>query len=195
MLLLCHGHCDPDYSSRLLSAAREVSKPVAAGYDTIIKEIRQDHLAATSVISAKTRAKIDRDIILECEKLRALLASLPKDPFPNAANEDQVMSFGEKLSAQFMTAVLEDSGIPAEYVDLSNIVPPEFHHLGLDENFYQRLAPIIGRRIEACGNNVPVITGFFGPVPGGLLHNCGRGYSDLLAALVAVGTSARELQM
>lgn len=144
------------------------------------------------------RAKIDRDIILECGRLDRLLAGLPKVPSSStesAKNEDQVISFGEKLSAQFMTAVLEDHGIPAEYVDLSDVVPPELQNLGQDENFYEKLAPLIGQRIEACGKNVPVITGFFGPVPGGLLKTCGRGYSDLLAALVAVGTSARELQM
>ena len=38
------------------------------------------------------------------------------------------------------------------------------------------------------------MTGFFGAVPGGLLQECGRGYSDLLAAIVAVSIDARELQ-
>ena len=105
------------------------------------------------------------------------------------------MSVGEKLSAQFMTALLEDHGVAAEYVDLSHIVPPEHQTSDPNKDLYSHLTHIIGRRIEACGTKVPVITGYFGPVPGGLLHNCGRGYSDLLAALVAVGTSARELQV
>ena len=105
------------------------------------------------------------------------------------------MSFGEILSARFMTALLEDHGIAAEFVDLSNIVPLEYQSLELNKNFYEQLASTIGQRIEACHDKVPVITGYFGPVPGGLLRNCGRGYSDLLAALVAVGTSARELQI
>jgi aspartate kinase len=42
---------------------------------------------------------------------------------------------------------------------------------------------------------VPVITGYFGKVPGGLLDQIGRGYTDLCAALVAVGVNARELQI
>jgi aspartate kinase len=44
----------------------------------------------------------------------------------------------------------------------------------------------------------PLITlylGFFGPVPGSLLRQVGRGYTDLLAALAAVGLSASELQI
>jgi aspartate kinase len=37
--------------------------------------------------------------------------------------------------------------------------------------------------------------GYFGPVPGSLLAQIGRGYTDLCAALCAVGLSASELQV
>lgn len=37
--------------------------------------------------------------------------------------------------------------------------------------------------------------GFFGPVPGSLLTSIGRGYTDLTAALLAVGLDAEELQV
>lgn len=37
--------------------------------------------------------------------------------------------------------------------------------------------------------------GFFGPVPGSLLHQVGRGYTDLCSALLAVGLDAAELQI
>lgn len=40
-----------------------------------------------------------------------------------------------------------------------------------------------------------VLTGYFGPLPGGILKQLGRGYSDLCAALAAVGTKAKELQV
>lgn len=39
------------------------------------------------------------------------------------------------------------------------------------------------------------IAGFFGPVPGSLLQQVGRGYTDLLSALLAVGLGASELQI
>ena len=37
--------------------------------------------------------------------------------------------------------------------------------------------------------------GYFGPVPGSLLAQIGRGYTDLCAALCAVGLAAKELQV
>lgn len=49
--------------------------------------------------------------------------------------------------------------------------------------------------VSNCGNKVPVVTGFFGIVPGSLLSTVGRGYTDLCAALTAVGLSAEELQI
>jgi hypothetical protein len=39
------------------------------------------------------------------------------------------------------------------------------------------------------------LAGYFGCVPGGLLDEIGRGYTDLCAALVAIGLSAEELQV
>ena len=41
----------------------------------------------------------------------------------------------------------------------------------------------------------PHCIGYFGPVPGSLLHQVGRGYTDLLSALLAVGVQAAELQI
>jgi aspartate kinase len=89
----------------------------------------------------------------------------------------------------------------------------------LGQDFYDKLAIGLGDRIRECGTRVPVITGrfylcsivlqyhidrvtpetdepgYFGPVPGSLLAQIGRGYTDLCAALCAVGLSASELQV
>jgi hypothetical protein len=65
----------------------------------------------------------------------------------------------------------------------------------LDQSFYDRLAERLRTRILDCGARVPIITGYFGPVPGSLLAQIGRGYTDLCAALCAVGLGAAELQV
>ena len=41
----------------------------------------------------------------------------------------------------------------------------------------------------------PAVAGFFGPVPGSLLRQVGRGYTDLLAAILSAGLDAAELQI
>lgn len=106
------------------------------------------------------------------------------------------MSKGEKLACRYMTALLQDLGVDAAYVDVSDVLKPLPNaSKRLDETFYTTTAAALGQRVLDCGEKVPVITGFFGNVPGGLLDVIGRGYTDLCAALVAVGLKAKELQV
>lgn len=93
-----------------------------------------------------------------------------------------------------MTAVLQDRGCNAQYVDLSNVIDFPVGER-IDDNFYRNLATSLAKAVHAVGDAVPVITGYFGDVPGGLLTQIGRGYTDLCAALVAVGIGASELQI
>ncbi len=66
----------------------------------------------------------------------------------------------------------------------------------LDAGFYRCAADTFAAKILACEDRVPVVTGFFGNVPGSLIDGeIGRGYTDLCAALVAVGLEAKELQV
>ena len=93
-----------------------------------------------------------------------------------------------------MTALLLDRGVDSQYVDLSEIIGFKVSD-GLDQAFYQNLSQALGEKIAACKEKVPIVTGYFGTVPGGLLDQIGRGYTDLCAALVAVGLGAEELQV
>jgi len=102
------------------------------------------------------------------------------------------------LTGKFLIILLSQ-GIDAEYVSLEEIVP-QFDLEGdpdkpLPQEFYDNLAVALGARLQECGSRIPVVTGFFGPVPGSLLHQIGRGYTDLCSALLAVGLEALELQI
>ena len=109
---------------------------------------------------------------------------------------DIVVSTGEKLSCRFMTALLQDRGVKAKFVDLSEIITFQARD-HVDQVFYATLSNALRATLTLPASQpfVPVITGFFGPVPGGLLSQVGRGYTDLCAALVAVALSASELQI
>ena len=67
---------------------------------------------------------------------------------------------------------------------------------GINAEFYKQLVEIFKDKVLGLVDKVPVITGYFGTVPGGLMDGeIGRGYTDLCAALVAVGLKAEELQV
>ena len=80
-------------------------------------------------------------------------------------------------------------------MNLDTVVPQELKNSDLNKEFYSKLAVSIAEEVLKCGDSVPVITGYFGVVPGSLLSAIGRGYTDLCAVLVAVGLGAEELQI
>lgn len=127
--------------------------------------------------------------------------------------KDSIMGIGERMACRIVAAALEEEGFHATLVTLENVITPsllEAHSEGegplqsfandtetrVDHNFYSALALQLGRILHSVPeNHIPVVTGFFGPMPGSLLDQVGRGYTDLCAALCAVGVQARELQI
>ncbi|EUC44105.1 hypothetical protein COCMIDRAFT_38000 [Bipolaris oryzae ATCC 44560] len=185
-------------TNRLLRAARAAERPNHRAYDEIVEAIRLDHIQAGKDIlkSPEILASYTEEVNAECESLIKILESAQHLEEVTNHTEDKIISKGEKLSCRYMAAILNDRGTPAQFVDLSDVIKPNAPIKGgLQEKFYKDLAVDFASQVEACGDKVPVITGFFGNVPGGLLTSVGRGYTDLCAALVAVGIKAKELQV
>ncbi|BGP18436.1 hypothetical protein JCM10213_001683 [Rhodosporidiobolus nylandii] len=178
-------------------------------FDDTVDQIKQDHLeAARRVVTRNEEVlrEVEEELEYDCERLRGFLRAAQIIDEISTRSKDIIMGVGERLSCRIVTAALRDRGIDAELVSLESIVdwdvlgedgdqkgadgPPQ-----LGQEFYSRLSQRLGERLAECGDRVPVVTGFFGVVPGSLLAQVGRGYSDLCAALCAVGTKAAELQV
>ncbi|KAK5112701.1 hypothetical protein LTR85_011212 [Meristemomyces frigidus] len=184
-------------TNRLLRAARDVEAG-SHKYIDAVQALRLDHIEAgkSCIDSHGILEKYTEDVNAVCDALVKVLESAYHLKQMTNQTKDMVMSVGEKLSCLYMTALLQNRGVNAAYVDLSEVVTASAVKKGLNDEFYQDLAKALGERVLAHGADVvPVITGYFGKVPGGLLEQIGRGYTDLCAALVAVGLHARELQI
>ncbi|KAI9677557.1 MAG: Aspartokinase [Caeruleum heppii] len=183
-------------TNRLLRAAREAEKPQSGGFHALVDAIRAEHIdAARQHLQARDILQdLIRGIEEECEDLLAFLQATQRVGEVSARSEDKIISKGEKLSCRLVAALLQDRGVDSRYVDLSTIIDPKTTTV-VGHELYKDLAAALAREVEACGQCVPVITGYFGDVPGGLLDQIGRGYTDLCAALVAVGIGADELQV
>ncbi|KAK4179056.1 putative aspartokinase [Triangularia setosa] len=197
-------------TSRLLEVYKKLRAIVASAGDEesqdvlleeakrIVQDILDDHVdaAETFIKDAELSAAVKKYTEKDCHLLNEyLLAAKRFNLEINSRAKDRVVSFGEKLSCRFMTYLLKDRGVDAEYVDLADVL-----HLDspgrLDAGFYRQVTAVIAKKILACEGRVPVVTGFFGNVPGSLLDgDIGRGYTDLCASLAAVGLRAEELQI
>jgi aspartate kinase len=186
-------------------------------YERLVQVIRDDHVAAAAshICNQDILSKLSQDITAECKEISDYRLAAERWHLEiDSRSKDRIISFGEKLSCQFMAALLQDKvsrrlpslvvfhfrtdntqGVDAEYVDLSDIVHSKSPK-HLDHMFYRELAATFKERLLACEDRVPVVTGYFGTVPGGLMDGeIGRGYTDLCAALIAVALEAEELQI
>ncbi|KAG8854213.1 mRNA cleavage and polyadenylation factor subunit [Tulasnella sp. 330] len=205
-------------SSRATSPTRQnsLSSLTHPSFNATVDLIRSEHIkAARELIKHDALLKdLEAEIDHDCEGLRGYLFAAQVIDEISPRSKDNIVGVGERLACKLVAAVLQDRGIDAEVVTLETIVLDALQSPSnpngtlldaeeafsdgeaLDQSFYDRLADALGHRIRQCPpHRVPVITGFFGPVPGSLLRQIGRGYTDLLAALLAVGLDASELQI
>lgn len=184
-------------SARLTRLTEGTESP---SYYENVDNILREHLAAAraEIKDAKILEQLEMDITQDCEGLRDFLNAAKIIHEVSPRSRDVIMGIGEKLACRLVVAALLDAGIEAELVTLETVVEELGEECGADGNleqgFYDALSGALGRRILRC-KGVPVVTGYFGNVPGSLLRQVGRGYTDLCAALCAVGVRASELQI
>lgn len=183
-----------------------------------IEAIRESHLkAARKHIKSKDILKnLETRINIECNTVMGVISAARVIDEMSPKTLDNIISAGEKLACLYMTALIQDKGMPARYIDLSRIIPSPYinnnaptgpgshsnkggshNSNALDSDFYNFVKSQIKREIDLkCKEGeIPVITGYFGVVPGGLINGVGRGYTDFCAALTAVSLGAEELQI
>ena len=180
----------------MLTAAHDAEVGSTENFADIVYAIQQDHLLAARS-NVKSKDILDwyvQRVEEECDNLMRILQSAQHLEEVSTNAVEKIISKGEKLSCLFMTAMLEEQGMKAQYVDLSSVT--KFDSSGLDDkSVLGEMSTIFASLIRGCADKIPVLTGYFGNVPGGLLNSIGRGYTDLCAALVAVGLQAQELQI
>ena len=181
----------------LLRAAREAETPGTKAYQDVVHLIQNDHIDAANILinSPQIAKRLSEEIVDECQDLLLFLAAVQKIGEISPRSWDRIISKGENLSCRLLAAVLNDRGIDAQFVNLSYVIDAQALNNGLDQEFYEKMSRIFAEEVRKCGGRVPVLTGYFGEIPGGLLKQIGRGYTDLCAALISVGLQASELQV
>lgn len=175
---------------------REAEKLDSPDYVTMIKAIELDHIQAAEqqLKPSRSRDQLIQDIKSECFSILQILNASCILGEVSLHCQEKIVSVGEKLSCLHMVALLHDRGVMAEYVNMFDIINIQSHTIEFDQGFYDNLSLSMSERIlRAIG--IPVVTGYFGSINGGTLHQIGRGYTDLCATLIAMGLCAQELQI
>lgn len=179
-------------TSRLIEAAEAALN--RKDFYRIIDQLEEYHLAtARELIEEPFKEQVVEQVDCELKALKSFLEAINVIGEISPRSHDVIISTGEKLSALIFTGLLNSMGIDAEYVNLDALIDKSF--TAADRGFYTCARDGLKKRVELCGRRVPVLTGYFGFVPGGIIQSIGRGYTDLTAALTAAAVNARELQI
>jgi len=191
-------------TSLLLAAVNAASQQ--KDYEPMIDQIYVQHRDLINEVLPDKGNDLIEVVQKELDVLKDFLKAIAVIGEASQRSIDVVASRGEVMSALLVTAVLRSKGIEAHVCDFSRVLIEELL-VGDEEGslqqrltgrLYDDLASVFARSLGDFENSVPVVTGFFGPFPGGLLERVGRGYSDLTAALVARGLGGervKELQV
>ena len=80
-------------------------------YESLVQVIRDDHVAAAKshIHDPNIVSKLSQDIVAECNEILDYRLTAERWHLEiDSRSKDRIISFGEKLSCQFMTALLQD---------------------------------------------------------------------------------------
>jgi bifunctional aspartokinase / homoserine dehydrogenase 1 len=183
-------------TNRLIEAATRAEAGERDNAALLIDSLRKQHdLALNALIrNADTKKRLTRRIEALLNEATRLCdgTALIRELTPRTL--DSVSSLGERLCAPLVAAALEESGVSTEAVEATDLIVTDGYH-GAAEPAIERtrdkcealLRPLLQQGI------VPVVTGFIGANPEGVLTTLGRGGSDYSATILGAAISADEI--
>jgi bifunctional aspartokinase / homoserine dehydrogenase 1 len=140
------------------------------------------------------RRKLLATIDIAAREYRELCAAIGLLDNLEPRASDRLVSRGERMSAQILTAVLTLAGRRAVYVDALEVVETDEHHGAAAPNLAntrRRARKLLLPRLAA--GSIIVVPGFIGRAPDGSVTTMGRGGTDLSATLLARALNARRV--
>ena len=183
-------------TNKLVEAATQSEVGQSVPGASILEEIRRQHQAAidTLIHSPAQRTQLDgkmKALFQEGDRLcqgTSLLGEL------TPRSRDAISALGERLSAPLVAAALAEGGVASVAIEATQLVVTDSCHGAAEPCVEQtrdrcedRLRPLLDHNV------VPVITGFIGATPEGIVTTLGRGGSDYSATILAAALHADEV--
>jgi len=130
------------------------------------------------------------------DDLRALLKATAILRAASPSAHDAIVCTGELINSRILAAALEQSGVPAAWVDARRAIVTDGAHMAASPKA-DETRDAVGREIapRVAEGRVPVVGGFVGATAQGVTTTLGRGGSDYSAAIIGAAVDAREIQI
>ncbi|HEY8806761.1 MAG TPA: aspartate kinase [Candidatus Limnocylindria bacterium] len=180
----------------LVKAAEQAASGDAAGAEQTIERLSEQHRNLIADLVGVNGATALSEIVDLTDRTTALLRSVALLRECSTRSLDAILSYGERVSAPIVAAVLIAKGVPAEALSAEGLIVTDdaFGHANpILELTRQRVDKQLVPRMRY--GTVPVVTGFVGSTVDGVTTTLGRGGSDYSAAVIAAALGASECRI
>lgn len=188
----------------IASVQQAFTARVAGGADSLEKHFDR-HLRVIDALLSSEATRMRELIARSRVEIKEILDAAAAEMAGAGANdsrkrrkffEDAVVSYGERLSAALLAAVLIENQVVCTDVDARRCIITDDEHgcatplmSATVRNAREQLEPLIA---SGC---TPVLGGFIGATVDGVTTTLGRGGSDYTAALIGAALEAKEIQI
>jgi aspartokinase/homoserine dehydrogenase 1 len=183
-------------TSKLNEAARLSEAGDRKRVTALFKELREQHDAVVKALihSPANRNRISRKIRQVFREGQGFCQAAMQGGAFTPSERDAIAGVGERVSAPLVAAVLAEFGVASEAIEATHLVVTNSLHGSADpqmnltrERCQARLLPLSRLGV------IPVVTGYIGATPDGVLTTLGRGGSDYSATILGAALDAAEV--
>ncbi len=168
-----------------------------AGMALLDPQLDRHNVIAGDLLDLESdRSEIEQTVAEARSELRNLLRIVSAHPGTRLPLQDEIVSFGERLSSRLTAATLRAHGVPGVMVDSRRCIRTTDEHTAAVPIMERTRELIRGELMPLLEEQrVPVLGGFIGSAESGATTTLGRGGSDYSGALVGASLAANEIQI
>jgi aspartate kinase len=183
-------------TDRLLEAFQFAARGSAYSAWRRLEDLRQYHVQETQrLLGSSGREFIETRIAPKFRSLQEKLIEIEEGRRPEPQLQDEVLSYGERLSSEIVAAAFERFGMPSQHIDSREVIVTDNQFTCAAPLYWETYARLRRTVAIAARERTVVMGGFIGATTEGLITTLGRGGSDLSASLIGAGISASEIQI
>ena len=177
------------------SVQRAIESDARAATRSLDQDLRRHIAIARELLNAESCAAFELTVAVTRREIRQLHKIIAVHPVTHPPLQDEIIAYGEQLSAQLLAAVLRENNLTTRYVDARRCLKTDDNYgsaTPLPETTAATRAELIPLLESA---RIPVLGGFIGSTGNGVTTTLGRGGSDYSAAIIGAALDAREIQI
>ncbi len=179
----------------LASVAKAIDGDARAATRSLEQGFERHLAIAKELLGAESRTVFESAVADARRQVRQLHKIIAAHPVTSPPLQDEIVAYGEQLSAQLVAAVLREHGIAARYVDARRVIKTDENYGAATPLAETATATQAEMTPLVTAGEIPVIGGFVGSTAKGATTTLGRGGSDYTAALVGAALDAGEIQI